>query len=157
MLKQQGHSLDLSVIAYSPNGKFIASGGEDGKVKVWTSSNGFCFVTFTEHKGAITGLSFSPNGQALFSSSLDGTVRAFDLTRYRNFRTMVPMIPTQFSCLAVDPSGELVVAGSSDTFDICVWSVQTGKLLDVLKGHEGPVVSLAFSQTRVSHFLSCSP
>ncbi|EEB97300.1 hypothetical protein MPER_03417, partial [Moniliophthora perniciosa FA553] len=38
----------------------------------------------------------------------------------------------------VDPSGEVIAAGSADSFEIFMWSVQTGKLLDILSGHEGP-------------------
>ena len=45
------------------------------------------------------------------SASLDGTVRAFDLMRYRNFRTLTSPEPAQFISLAVDPSGEVVCAG----------------------------------------------
>nr|CAI6413672.1 AAC_HP1_G0006570.mRNA.1.CDS.1 [Saccharomyces cerevisiae] len=82
----------------------------------------------------------------MFSSSLDGTVRAWDLIRYRNFRTFTGTERIQFNCLAVDPSGEVVCAGSLDNFDIHVWSVQTGQLLDALSGHEGPVSCLSFSQ-----------
>jgi periodic tryptophan protein 2 len=88
---------------------------------------------------------FASQGQVLFSASLDGTVRAFDLIRYRNFRTFTSPSPVQFSCLAVDPSGEVITAGSTDSFEIFLWSVQTGKLLDVLAGHEGPLSSLTFS------------
>lgn len=47
--------------------------------------------------------------------------------------------------MAVDPSGEVVAAGSRDSFDIHIWSVQTGQLLDQLSGHEGPISSLAFA------------
>lgn len=46
--------------------------------------------------------------------------------------------------MAVDPSGEIVCAGSLDDFDIHLWSVQTGQLLDRLQGHEGPVSGLSF-------------
>jgi len=81
----------------------------------------------------------------LFTASLDGSVRAWDLIRYRNFRTFTAPSRLSFSSLAVDPSGEVVCAGSIDSFDIHIWSVQTGQLLDRLSGHEGPVSSLAFS------------
>lgn len=84
----------------------------------------------------------------MFSSSLDGSVRAFDLIRYRNYRTLVPPTHTQLASLAIDGSGEIVAAGSLDTYEIFVWSAQTGKLLDVLSGHQGPVASLAFCPTR---------
>ena len=53
------------------------------------------------------------------------------LGRYRNFRTFASPRPVQFSCLTLDPSGEVVCAGSHDTFEIFVWSMQTGRLLEV--------------------------
>ncbi|KAK1746488.1 WD40 repeat protein [Skeletonema marinoi] len=46
------------------------------------------------------------------------------------------------SFMAVDKSGEVVCAGSAEPFRVCVWSVQTGKLTDVLTGHVGPVNSV---------------
>ncbi|OCH89636.1 WD40 repeat-like protein [Obba rivulosa] len=147
VLKQQGHYFDMNTLAYAPDGQHIATGGDDGKVKVWSTVSGFCFVTFSEHSSAVSAVEFAKQGQVLFSASLDGTVRAFDLVRYRNFRTFTSPSPVQFSCLAVDPSGEVVAAGSTDSFEVFLWSVQTGKLLDVLAGHEGPVSSLAFSPT----------
>ncbi|KAI0755055.1 WD40 repeat-like protein [Daedaleopsis nitida] len=145
VLKQQGHYFDMNALAYSPDGQHVATGGDDGKVKVWNTTSGFCFVTFSEHSAAVSSVEFAKQGQVLFTASLDGTVRAFDLIRYRNFRTFTSPAPVQFSCLAVDPSGEVVAAGSTDSFEIFMWSVQTGKLLDVLTGHEGPISSLAFS------------
>lgn len=147
VLKQQGHYFDMNTLAYAPDGQHIATGGDDSKVKVWNTSSGFCFVTFSEHSAAVSAVEFAKQGQVLFSASLDGTVRAFDLIRYRNFRTFTSPTPVQFSCLAVDPSGEVVAAGSTDSFEIFMWSVQTGKLLDVLTGHEGPISSLSFSPT----------
>lgn len=78
---------------------------------------------------------------------MTGTVRAYDLVRYRNFRTFTSPEPQQFVSLAVDPSGEIVCAGTLDSFEILVWSLRTGRLLDVLTGHQGPVYGLAFSPT----------
>lgn len=147
VLKQQGHYFDMNTLAYSQDGQNVATGGDDGKVKVWNTISGFCFVTFAEHSSAISAVEFAKQGQVLFSASLDGTVRAFDLIRYRNFRTFTSPTPVQFSSLAVDPSGEVIAAGSTDSFEVFLWSVQTGKLLDILTGHEAPVSSLAFSPT----------
>ncbi|CAG8436665.1 6377_t:CDS:10 [Ambispora gerdemannii] len=149
VLKQQGHFYDMNSIAYSSDGQYIATGGDDSKVKVWNTTTGFCFVTFSEHSSGISVVEFAKQGQVLFSASLDGTVRAFDLIRYRNFRTFTSPTPVQFTALAVDPSGEIVCAGSMNTFEIFVWSVQTGKLLDILSGHEGSISSLAFSPTGI--------
>ncbi|XP_026886826.2 PWP2 small subunit processome component [Electrophorus electricus] len=145
VFKQQGHFNNMASLAYSPDGQYLATGGDDGKVKVWNCSSGLCFVTFKEHTSSITGVAFTSSGLVVLSASLDGTVRAFDLHRYRNFRTMTSPQPTQFSSLAVDLSGDLVCAGAQDSFEIFLWSMQTGRLLEVLSGHEGPVSCLCFS------------
>jgi periodic tryptophan protein 2 len=145
ILKQQGHLHQMTSMSYSPEGQYIATGGHDGKIKVWNTSSGFCFVTMKDHTSAVTDVVFSPKGQVIVSASNDGTVRAFDMIRYRNFRTFTSPKPTQFSCVAVDPSGDLVAAGSTTDFSVYVWSMQTGKLLDVLDGHEGPVTTIKFS------------
>lgn len=57
--------------------------------------------------------------------------------RYRNFRTFTSPRPTQFSCVAVDTSGEVVAAGAQDSFEIFIWSMQTGRLLDVRAADPG--------------------
>ena len=46
----------MNVISYSPNGDLLASGGEDGKIKIWNVLNGQCVSTFLDHSGPITGL-----------------------------------------------------------------------------------------------------
>eukprot|EP00250_Pteridium_aquilinum_P004303 c14523_g1_i1 orf=130-3006(+) len=145
ILKQQGHYFDVNSVAYSPDSQLIATGADDNKLKVWNASSGFCFVTFAEHTNSITAVHFLPSNNALLSASLDGTVRAWDLLRYRNFRTFTTPSPTQFASLTADKSGEVVCAGSLDSFQIYVWSMKTSRLLDVLSGHEGPVHGLMFS------------
>ncbi|GAB1610565.1 periodic tryptophan protein 2 homolog [Argonauta hians] len=148
ILKQQGHFNNMTCLQYSPDGQFIVTGGDDAKVKVWNVTSGTCFVTFTEHTAGVTGVTFNQQGQVVLSSSLDGTVRAFDLNRYRNFRTFTSPQASQFSSLTIDPSGDIVCAGTIDSFEIYVWSMKTGRLLDVLSGHEGPVSDLKFSPSR---------
>ncbi|KAJ3670982.1 hypothetical protein LUZ60_008408 [Juncus effusus] len=145
VLKQQGHYFDVNCVAYSPDSQLLATGADDNKVKVWTVSSGFCFITFSEHTNAVTALHFMANNHSLLSASLDGTVRAWDLFRYRNFRTFTTPQPRQFVSLAADLSGDVICAGTLDSFEIFVWSMKTGRLLDVLSGHEGPVHGLMFS------------
>ncbi|XP_058226771.1 periodic tryptophan protein 2 [Rhododendron vialii] len=147
ILKQQGHYFDVNCLAFSPDSQLLATGADDNKIKVWTVSSGFCFVTFSEHTNAVTALHFMPGNHCLLSASLDGTVRAWDLFRYRNFRTFTTPSSKQFVSLASDQSGEVICAGTLDSFEIFVWSMKTGRLLDVLSGHEGPVHGLMFSPT----------
>ena len=145
ILKQQGHFDSMNALVYSPDGQRIITAADDGAIKVWDTQSGFCIVTFTEHSSGVTACEFAKRGNVLFTSSLDGSVRAWDLIRYRNFRTFTAPTRLSFSSVAVDPSGEVICAGSLDSFDVHIWSVQTGQLLDQLSGHEGPVASLAFA------------
>ncbi|XP_025828852.1 periodic tryptophan protein 2 homolog [Agrilus planipennis] len=154
VLKQQGHSNNMSCICYSPDGQIVVTGGEDGKVKLWNVTSGFCFVTFSEHLAPVTAVSFSGNKKFIVSASLDGTVRAYDIIRYRNFRTLTTPRPVQLSCVAVDSSGEFVAAGGQDVFEVFLWSVKTGRLLEILAGHEGPVWSVAFNPNVTSTILA---
>ncbi|PKY03852.1 WD40 repeat-like protein [Aspergillus campestris IBT 28561] len=155
ILKQQGHLDSLNSLVYTPDGQRIVTAADDGKIKLWDVKSGFCIVTFTEHTSGVTACEFSKKGNVLFTASLDGSIRAWDLVRYRNFRTFTAPSRLSFSSLAVDPSGEVICAGSPDSFDIHIWSVQTGQLLDQLSGHEGPVSALAFSADG-SHLVSGS-
>ncbi|ODQ82471.1 hypothetical protein BABINDRAFT_159054 [Babjeviella inositovora NRRL Y-12698] len=144
ILKQQGHFDSMNALAYSPDGSRIVTASDDGKIKIWDVVSGFCLNTFSEHTSAVTAVLFAKKGLVMFSASLDGTIRAYDLVRYRNFRTFTATERVKFNSLAVDPSGEVVCAGSEDTFEIYVWSVQTAQLLDTLSGHEAPISCLAF-------------
>ena len=132
-------------MAFSPNGsQYIATAGEDGKVKMWNVETGFCFVTFTKHTAPVTAVAFA-NSQVILSASLDGTFRTHNLVRYKKFRTLTTPKPMQFCSMTADPSGEIVCAGTFEPFDIYMWSLQTGKVLDVLSGHQGSVSHMAFN------------
>ena len=144
VLKQKGHSYGMKCMAYSPDGIVVCTGGEDGKIKLWNASSGFCYVTLGEgHTAPVTALVFA-KPSVVVSASLDGTIKAHDLHRYRTFKTLTTPKPVQFLSLAIDPSGEIVTAGAMDPFHIYSWNLQTGKLLEIYTGHTGPVSHLAY-------------
>ena len=70
-----GHNGDVMDIAYSPNGKMLASAGRDETVRLWNPKTGENLATLTGHDGLVTGVAFSPDGKTLFSGSGDATVR----------------------------------------------------------------------------------
>uniref|UniRef100_A0A183T351 WD_REPEATS_REGION domain-containing protein n=1 Tax=Schistocephalus solidus TaxID=70667 RepID=A0A183T351_SCHSO len=146
-LRLSSHANEMTSITFSPDGLLLATAGRDAKVKIWQVASGRALVTFSDHQAPVTQVAFpATKPKVVISSSLDGTVRAFDLTRYRNFRTMsVPNRGVQLSSLAADPLGELTAAGALDAFDAYVWSIKTGLLLTVLTGHTAPVSSLEFN------------
>lgn len=179
IVKQKGHHHGVRCIAYSPTGynvggqagkndlgggastanaasggtsqNVLATGGFDGKVKLWSCVSGFCYVTFKEHTAEITDICFTPQANAVISASADGSVRAYDLLRYRNFRTFVAPPGYEkkifgFDSVAVDNGGEIVAAAcKGESYAVLVWSIQKGDILEVLTGNEGPVGCLEFS------------
>ena len=151
ILKQQSHALDVNSCSLSSGGSLVATGGNDCKVKIWDARSGTSFATFSGGlELPVSCVRFLPSGNAVLASCLDGTVRAFDLLRYRNFRKLVAPEQCNLSALAVDPSGEIVAAGSSDGFKLYTWSLKSGKLLEAFGGHDGPISSMSFSPTAPS-------
>ena len=95
-------------------------------------------ATFSEHDANVSDLKFS-NPTTLFSCSLDGSVHAYDAVKYRKFRTYKPDKKCQLNCLSIDEAGEIVLAGAFDPYEIYAWNVQTTNILQIIRGHEGPV------------------
>eukprot|EP01059_Diplonema_ambulator_P035926 TRINITY_DN869_c0_g1_i1.p1 TRINITY_DN869_c0_g1~~TRINITY_DN869_c0_g1_i1.p1 ORF type:complete len:1032 (+),score=393.40 TRINITY_DN869_c0_g1_i1:298-3393(+) len=146
VLKQQSHYHDVSTVAFSPDGAVVATSSDDGKVKIWNGSTGFCFSTFRDHQGPVSEVRFA-NNHTLWSASADGTVRGYDLKKYKQFRVLQPPVSAQISCFAIDPSGELIAGGSLTEPDVYLWSSQTSQVLEVFSGHEGPISGIDFHQS----------
>ncbi|CAL6314170.1 unnamed protein product [Bathycoccus prasinos] len=111
----EGHQQNIRTCAFSRDGSLIATGSADCNVKVWNHNSGDCVSTFSDHLMPVTAVTFTTANHIVISASLDGTVRAFDLIRHRNFRILVGDESGQYSCLAVDSSGDMICAGTCDT------------------------------------------
>ncbi len=69
----------ISGIAFSPDGKWVATTGNDASVQVWEAETGKVIFELTGHTGPTFGVAFSPDGRSLASSSVDRTIKIWQL------------------------------------------------------------------------------
>jgi WD40 repeat protein len=76
-----GEGVRASGVTFSPDGRWIATSGNDATIKVWDSETGAEIFTLVGHTGPTFGVSFSPDGQYLATSSVDRTVKVWALPK----------------------------------------------------------------------------
>ena len=79
-LTLRGHTSYVHSVAFSADGKRLASASQDQKVKVWDATSGQETLTLKGHTGYVTSVAFSADGNRLASASHDGTVKVWDAT-----------------------------------------------------------------------------
>jgi WD40 repeat protein len=74
----RGHSASVMGVVWSPDGKRIASGSDDGTVQVWDAANGGHVYTYRGYAGRVNAVAWSPDGKRIASGSNDGTAQVWD-------------------------------------------------------------------------------
>src|SRR5262245_40193805 len=84
----EGHGGSVMDVAFSPDGKVLASGSRDKTIKLWDARTGKLERTLTEHTADVYSVVFSPKGDLLASGSGDRTVRLWDARSGKVLRTL---------------------------------------------------------------------
>lgn len=140
-----GHSDWVRSVAFSPDGKMLASGSFDGVVKFWQVGTWHVLRTENAHDGSAESLAFSPDGRFLASGS-DGTAKLWDSATGALIRVLIDYGQTirNIRSIALSPDSALLASGSGDGM-VRLWDTSTGGLVRTLAGNVGAVFSVAFS------------
>jgi WD40 repeat protein/serine/threonine protein kinase len=141
-LTLNGHTGDVGSVAFSLDGRRLASGSRDKTVKIWDSATGKELLSLKGHTEAVMSVAFSPNGQRLASGSWDKTVKIWDSVIGKELLSLKGHTGIVLS-VAFSPDGQRLASGSQDMM-VKIWDSATGKELLSL-GHAGEVASVAFS------------
>jgi WD40 repeat protein/tRNA A-37 threonylcarbamoyl transferase component Bud32 len=151
MLSLQGHTGTVHSVAFSPDGKRLASAsaggwrgnpGKPGELIVWDVQTGQAVFTLRGQGGWVFGLAYSPDGKRLAGASYDRTVKVWDAQTGRQLFSLGGH-KGYVACVAYSPDGKLLASGSWDQ-TVRVWDAQAGQELLSLKGHTGNVVRVCF-------------
>jgi serine/threonine protein kinase len=139
------HSGAVLNIAWSPDGKKIASASADKTVHIWKATSKTPLLIYHNHTKPVTTVAWSPDGSRIASGSRDTTVQVWNVQtghKHMTFRGF----SQEVSAIAWSPDGKYIAAGSWDT-SIQIRQAESGSRPFTYAGHVSPVHAVAWSPT----------
>lgn len=125
-----GHRGEVYGLAYSPNGRLLATGSEDGFIKLWDPANGQELASIPAHKSCVNSLAYSPDGTVLASCSCDHTIKLWSASTHALLATLDG--PGVVESIAFSPlvDGRLASCGGDPL--VRIWDLQTQEVVNSL-------------------------
>jgi WD40 repeat protein len=147
----KGHSARVNGVAFSPNGKNLATASWDRSVLISEADTGQKLATLTGHKGLLMVVAYSPDGQSILTVDRSNSARVWDAKTYQQLTELIgyqsPVVnaeddPDTYATFS--PDNRLIVLPNGDN-TVRVWETRTGKQVVELRGHTSIVWSAGFS------------
>jgi WD40 repeat protein len=137
------HTTNVTSVAFSPDGLFLATASLDQTIKVWSTTNWACLHTMGRHTNGASSVAFSPDGQKIVSGSVDGTVKIWNWAAGTCLLTIAAhVLPVTSTVFTLD--GARVISASDDD-TIRIWSATNGSAVLTLGGQWDYIGAVAFS------------
>ncbi len=139
----RGHTGSIDGMAYSPDGRRLATASPDQTVKLWDVIAGRELRTLARLRGAVHGVAFRPDGRQIASASEDGTVKVWDAATGQPVQTLRGHTGS-IGVVVYSPDGARLASAGGDR-TVRTWDAETGQELLAIRGHRGQVIHVAFS------------
>ncbi|MBA2679048.1 MAG: protein kinase, partial [Ktedonobacteraceae bacterium] len=143
ILIYSNHTSWVSAVAWSPNGKLIASGSWDTMVQIWDAASGGTIRTYEGHEQPVKSIAWSPDGTYMASGSWDNTVQIWET----NTGTILPdeyHHEAQVETVAWSPDGRYIASAGHDGI-VHIWRPFNKRTVLSYRGHSGPVWKVDWS------------
>lgn len=145
-----GHATTVRAIAVTRDGKTIASGSDDNRIKIWHREGGNLLQTlsippslFTSNITWFSAIAFSSDGQTLISGGLDKKIRLWDWQNNHSIKQLNGHKDAIYA-LSLSPDGQTLASGGRDN-QVIIWDFLKTHRLHTLKGHTNTITSIAFT------------